>query len=122
MDAVRRDHYDMQVNTAEEHRLLHDLIHASKNIEVVWLTLPSEHPFVGKTLASANLRARTGASVVAILRDRQLMANPKSMTAFQADDRIGLIGDREEIEAAERILAETESESELNHIGPEWET
>jgi CPA2 family monovalent cation:H+ antiporter-2 len=120
MDAVRRDHYDMQVNTAEEHRLLHDLVHASRNIEVVWLTLPLEHPFVGQTLAAANLRARTGASVVAILRDRQLLANPKSMTVFQAEDRIGLIGDREEIEAAEKIMAETESES--NHWGVEWET
>ena len=99
MDAVRRDHYDMQVNSAEEHRLLHDLIHASRNIEVVWLTLTPGNPLVGQTLAAANLRARTGASVVAILRDQQVMANPKSMTVFQANDRIGLIGDKEEIEA-----------------------
>jgi CPA2 family monovalent cation:H+ antiporter-2 len=120
MDAVRHDHYDMQVNTAEEHRLLHDLIHASKSIEVIWLTLSPGHLFVGQTLASANLRARTGASVVAILRGGQLMANPKSMTVFQAGDRIGLIGDPEEIKAAEKVLAETESESD--HIGFEWET
>ena len=120
MDAVRRDHYDLQVNTAEEHRLLHNLIHASKNIEVVWLTLTEGNPLVGQTLAVANVRARTGASVVAILRDQQLMANPKSMTVFQANDRIGLIGDTEEIEAAEKVLAETESESD--HLGVEWET
>ncbi|HEX5940636.1 MAG TPA: cation:proton antiporter [Anaerolineales bacterium] len=120
MDVVRRDHYDMQVNTAEEHRLLHDLIHASKNIEVIWLTLTQGNPLVGQTLAAANLRARTGASVVAILRDQQLMANPKSMTVYQANDRIGLIGDTEEIEAAEKVLAETESESD--HLGVEWET
>jgi CPA2 family monovalent cation:H+ antiporter-2 len=118
IDLVRHDHYDMQVNTQEEHRLLHDLIHASRNIEVVWLTLDPEHPFVGQTLASANLRARTGASVVAVVREGQLMANPKSMTIFQAGDRLGLIGDKEEIEAAEKVLAETES----NQIGVEWET
>jgi CPA2 family monovalent cation:H+ antiporter-2 len=110
----------MEVNSAEEHRLLRDLIHASRNIEVVWLTLSSGHSFVGQTLASANLRAQTGASVVAILRDRELLANPKSMTVFQANDRIGLIGDQEEIAAAEKLLAETASES--NHIGVEWET
>jgi CPA2 family monovalent cation:H+ antiporter-2 len=110
----------MQVNTAEEHRLLHDLIHASKNIEVVWLPLIAGHPLIGQTLAAANLRARTGASVVAILRDRELMANPKSMTVFRVDDRIGLIGDQEEIEAAKNMLTETESES--NPVGVEWET
>ena len=120
MDAVRRDHYDMQVNSAEEHRLLHDLIHASRNIEVVWLTLTLGNPLVGQTLAAGNLRARTGASVVAILRDQQVMANPKSMTVFQANDRIGLIGDTEEIEAAEKLLAEADSASDP--IGVEWET
>lgn len=120
MDAVRRDHYDVQVNSAEEHRLLHDLIHASRNMEVVWMTLNRENPLVGQTLAAANLRARTGASVVAILRDQQLMANPKSMTVFQADDRLGLIGDGEEIAAAEKVLAQIESESD--QLGVEWET
>jgi CPA2 family monovalent cation:H+ antiporter-2 len=118
MDAVRRDHYDMQVNTAEEHRLLHDLIHASGNIEVIWLQLGSGNPLAGQTLASANLRARTGASVVAIMRNRQLIANPKSMTVFEAEDRIGLIGDHEQIAAAEQLL----SESAISGTGVEWET
>ena len=119
-DAVRRDHYDMRINTEEEHRLLHDLVDAVSSIEIRWFRLSKESPLVGQTLADANLRSRTGASVVALLRDRQLMANPKSMTVFQADDRIGLIGDREEIEAAERLLSAPEVES--NQLGVEWET
>jgi len=53
---------------------------------------------------NANLRARTGASVVAILREGHMMANPKSMTVFQPGDRIGLIGEREEIDAVEQLL------------------
>ena len=118
MDAVRRDHYDMQINTPEEHRLLHDLVHASKNIEVVWLRLLPANPLVGTTLASADLRARTGASVVAIIRDHRLIANPKSMTMFEAEDRVGLIGDDEQIAAAEQLL----SASLAPDIGVEWET
>jgi CPA2 family monovalent cation:H+ antiporter-2 len=107
IDAVRHDHYDMQINSEEEHRLLHDLIHASQNIEVTWLRLPPGNPLVGQTIAKANLRVRTGASVVAIMRNRKLMANPKSVTAFEAEDRIGFIGDREQIEAVEHLMAET---------------
>jgi monovalent cation:H+ antiporter-2, CPA2 family len=118
MDAVRRDHYNTQINTAEEHRLLHDLINASGNIEVTWLTLMPGNSLVGQTLAGANLRARTGASVVAIMRDRKLIANPKSLTIFEAEDRIGLIGDREQIEAAEKLL----SDSVSSDMGVEWET
>jgi len=106
MDAVRHDHYDMRVNTEEEHRLLHDLIHAAENIEVAWLTLLPPSPLIGQTLAEANLRVRTGASVVAIMRNKQATANPKSHTVFEAGDRIGFIGDSEQIQAVEALLSE----------------
>lgn len=103
-DVVRQHHYDTQINTEEEHRLLHNLLDATERIEVFWLQLAPGNPLVGQTLAEANLRARTGASVVAILRDMQLMPNPKSITVFEAGDRIGLIGESEQIEAVEALL------------------
>jgi CPA2 family monovalent cation:H+ antiporter-2 len=119
-DAVRHEHYDLHINTEEEHRLLHDLLNATNSIEIRWFHLPENNPLVGRTLADANLRAKTGASVVAILRAGQLLANPKSVTVFEPGDRIGLIGDKEEIEAAERLLSNVESIS--TDIGIEWET
>jgi monovalent cation:H+ antiporter-2, CPA2 family len=119
-DAVRRDHYDMRINTEEEHRLLHDLLDAANSIEINWFRLAEGNPLVGQTLADANLRSRTGASVVAILREGQLVANPKSMTVFEPGDRIGVIGEKEEIEAVEKLLSKTKSES--IDIGVEWET
>ncbi len=106
-DAVRRDHYDAQVNTNEEHRLLHDLVSATQGIEVTWFTLDSGSPLAGQTLAAANLRARTGASIVAILRGHDLMANPKSQTIFVAGDRVGLIGEPDQVEAAGALLVST---------------
>jgi CPA2 family monovalent cation:H+ antiporter-2 len=118
MDAVRHDHYDMQVNSEEEHRLLHDLINASQNLEVTWLTLDSENLLIGKTIAEANLRARTGASVVTIVRNRQIIANPKSSTRFEVNDRVGFIGDKEQIEAVEKLLYEDKS----TETGLDWET
>jgi CPA2 family monovalent cation:H+ antiporter-2 len=119
-DAVRRDHYDLQLNTKEEHRLLRDLLDAAKGIDIKWFRLAEGSHLVGQTLAHANLRARTGASVVAVLREGHLIANPKSVTVFQVGDRIGLIGDKEEIEAVEKLLTSTASES--SQIGVEWET
>jgi len=108
-DAVRHDHYNMQIDTEEEHRLLHDLIDASGHIEVTWLRLSPENQLVGRSLEQAGLRARTGASVVAIMRKRQLIANPKSLTVFEAGDRIGLIGEKEQIETVERFLSQSET-------------
>jgi K+:H+ antiporter len=104
-DAMRQDHYDLQTVTEEEHRLLHNLIDAMSSIEVTWLRLSPGSPIVGHTLAEVNLRARTGASVIAVMRNRHLMANPKSITVFEAGDRIAVIGDKEQLEAAEKLLA-----------------
>ena len=120
-DAVRRDHYDMRLNTEEEHRLLHELLEATNSLEVTWFRLTEGNLLVGQTLAQANVRAKTGASVIAILREGHLIANPKSMTVFQVGDRVGLIGEAEEIEAAEKLLSESKF-TLMNQPGLEWET
>ncbi len=119
-DAVRRDHYDTGLNTEEEHRLLHELLEAANSLEVHWFRLDEGKPLLGQTLSEANLRARTGASVIAILREGHLIANPKSMTVFQSGDRVGLIGEKEEIEAVEQLLSESVPASLPE--GVEWET
>ena len=120
-DAVRRDHYDMRLNTEEEHRLLHELLEATNSLEVTWFRLTEGNLLVGQTLAQANVRAKTGASVIAILREGHLIANPKSMTVFQVGDRVGLIGEAEEIEGAEKLLSESKF-APMNQPGLEWET
>lgn len=104
-DAVRLYNYDLQNHVGEEHRLLHMLLSATSYIEVTWFQLPDGHPFIGQTLEEANLRARTGASVIAIVRNKELMANPKSKMVFEAGDRIGMIGEIEHLEAAETLLS-----------------
>ncbi|MFO7624313.1 MAG: cation:proton antiporter [Anaerolineales bacterium] len=104
-EAVRIDRYDSQVNTPDEHRLLHQLLDSIQNIEVTWISLPQGNPIVGQSLAQADLRARTGASVVAIVRQGALIANPKSSTIFEAGDRLGFIGEKDHIRQAESMLS-----------------
>jgi K+/H+ antiporter YhaU regulatory subunit KhtT len=60
---------------------------------------------VGQTLGEAAFRARTGANVVAIKRKNELVVNPSTQTVFLPGDRIGLLGNPEQIEAVERLLA-----------------
>ncbi len=67
--------------------------------------LPPKHPLICKILAQADLRSRTGGSVVAIMRNGKVTTNPKSMTIFEEEDRIGLIDDKDQIEAAERLFS-----------------
>ncbi len=99
-EAVRHDSYNFEITSDEEHRSLHDLLQSYKGIEIIWMGVDETSPLVGQSLAEVNLRSVTGASVVALVRDRHLMANPKSMTVFEVGDRIGLIGDKEQLELA----------------------
>lgn len=98
VEAVRRDRYNTEVTTPAEYRSLRGLMRAFDNVEITWLTLEDGCPLVGQTLESAAIRANTGASVVALVRGQQLIANPKSHTLFEPGDRIGLIGEPEQIE------------------------
>jgi CPA2 family monovalent cation:H+ antiporter-2 len=104
IDAVRRDAYNTAITTKEERRLLDQLLATAPGMEVVWRTVTAESSLVGQTMIQANLRARTGASVVALVRDHQVLANPKSNIVFAAGDMIGLIGDAEQVAAVERII------------------
>ena len=103
-EAVRRDRYNIEISSSDEHRSLHDLLIATDSIEITWFKLGEESPLVGQTLMEANIRSQTGASVVALIRDNHLIANPKSLTVFKAGDRVGLIGEKEQIETARNRL------------------
>ena len=103
-DAVRHDQYDTAVNTAEEHQVLETMMRATRSMEILWAPLPADSSLVGQTLAEANIRARTEASVIAVLRGQQLIPNPKSAMRFESGDIVGLIGDAEQVAQARQLI------------------
>ncbi|MFT3893049.1 MAG: cation:proton antiporter [Anaerolineales bacterium] len=117
-EAVRKDRYNFNITTDEEYRSLHELLVAVHGIEIAWRTLDENSILVGQSLTEANIRVQTGASVVALMRNGQLTANPKSLTVFKPGDRLGFIGDAEQIEAMQQLLSRSAAED----VGIEWET
>jgi CPA2 family monovalent cation:H+ antiporter-2 len=67
-DAVRRARYNPALNGSQEDQLLDQLWTSMRGLEIVWRRLDEHNALVGQTLAEANLRATTGAYVIAILR------------------------------------------------------
>lgn len=104
-EIVRNDHYDLSINTEQERQLLNDLLSASDNIGITWVRLEADNNLVGHTLAEADLRARTGTSVVAIMRDRELITNPEPQAILRANDLVGLVGDGKQLNIAQEVLA-----------------
>lgn len=103
-DAVRNDAYDITVTTPAERQTLDDLMAAVRGMEIAWHALPASSPLVGRTLAETDLRAHTGASVIGLVREGRVLANPKSSTMFAAGDLLGLLGDAAQVAAATQFL------------------
>lgn len=61
-------------------------------LEMNWYEVPSESPVVDKTLGELEIRTRTGASVVGVLREGSLVANPEAGFRFSRGDYIACIG------------------------------
>ncbi|WP_254536672.1 cation:proton antiporter regulatory subunit [Halomarina litorea] len=62
---------------------------------IEWTKVPDDSPLVGQTLAGADLRQRTGASVIAIQRGEETITNPSADTEIRTGDTLVVIGSQE---------------------------
>lgn len=104
VDAVRRDAYEGTLPGEKGYPVLDQLLTAIRNVDIAWQSIEEGSPIIGKTLAEANIRSNVGASVIALIRNHQVIPNPKSDTKFYEGDLLGLIGDVHELAAAARLL------------------
>jgi TrkA domain protein len=68
------------------------------------LPIRPSSPFVGRTLGETEARTRTGASVVAVLRNDRMIASPGPDFRFESGDIVVVVGTPQGIEGVERIL------------------
>lgn len=72
--------------------------------EPVPVRIPTTSPYVGRTLADTALRGRTGATVLAISRDDDVVLVPDGHVVLQVGDVLALAGTHEAVEAARELL------------------
>jgi monovalent cation:H+ antiporter-2, CPA2 family len=105
VDTVRQDTYRGVLPGDRTYPVFDQLLSIVRGMEIVWHPLQSGSPVIGKTLAEASIRSSTGASVIALVRNQEVFANPKSQVRFVEEDILGLIGETEELAQAERYLS-----------------
>ena len=66
----------------ERPKIVEDLEMALGELTIEWVRVPDDSPTIGKTLAECGFRAKTGITVIAILRE------PEPVTGAQPDDVI----------------------------------
>ena len=70
----------------------------------VHLAVPDGSPAVGETLRSLDIRAKTGASVVAVERDGERFRNPGPTWCFQSGDVAVVIGEPPQLAALKALF------------------
>lgn len=104
IDGVRRELYSPLIRQDTNSELLRRLRAAQHLMPVRWIELPLESPLTGRTIGETEIRTRTGASVVAILRGNRLIPNPNTDQRLRAGDFLAILGDDVELHEFERLM------------------
>lgn len=107
----------MMMLNSDDTRTMSELLGASQVTEVVeavqqeieglvieWLEVPEGSPASGKTIGDGEYRTKTGASVVAVLRDGQSIPAPGPEFSFLADDVIVAVGTSEGVASLRQLI------------------
>lgn len=70
------------------------------------IAIPAGSHFVGRRLGETQARTRTGASIVAVLREREVIASPSPSFRFEAGDVVVVVGTRQGLDGVTAILAD----------------
>jgi TrkA domain protein len=70
------------------------------------IKISSDSPYATRTLGDTRARTRTGASIVAVVRDHQVIASPRPDFWFRPDDVVVVVGTPENTAAVAALLRE----------------
>jgi CPA2 family monovalent cation:H+ antiporter-2 len=91
-DQVRRELYAPLTRDDVGDGPLYHLRRASEMIEAEWLTVPEESPLAGRKIGALKVRTTTGASIVALVRGEEVIANPGPDSSLIPGDLISVLG------------------------------
>lgn len=103
-DMIRRKLYASIYRTKVEYQTLDRLQIATNLLELTWIDLPEGSPLIDRTIGSLEIRTRTGASVVGVIRDDGVQPNPDVGYRFQKGDFVAVMGSSNQIQAFREMV------------------
>jgi CPA2 family monovalent cation:H+ antiporter-2 len=89
---LRRQLLGPQLSVSEDYLTLGQMRTAEHSFDLQWVRLESGNRLISRTIGEAEIRKTTGVSVVGIIREHQLVANPGVGFRFQGGDLVAIIG------------------------------
>lgn len=91
-DKVREELYAHFFNRGYDYRILSQLRGAEQQFDLQWIRLAPDSPIAHRSIGESEIRKKTGASVVGVVRDGKLSPNPDTDFVLMPDDLIAIIG------------------------------
>src|SRR5215210_1917878 len=90
----------------ERPKIVEELEMALGDLLIEWVPVPDDSPLIGKTLAECGFRAKTGITVIAMLRDPEPVAGAQPSDIVQQGDTLVTVGKLGQYAKFRKLLAE----------------
>jgi TrkA domain protein len=90
----------------ERPKIVEDLEMALGELTIEWVPVPDDSPLIGKTLAECGFRAKTGITVIAMLREPEPVAGAQPSDILQQGDTLVTVGKLGQYAKFRKLLAE----------------
>jgi TrkA domain protein len=92
----------------ERPQIVEDLEMALGELQIEWIAVPDDSPWVGKTLAECGFRAKVGITVIAILRQPEPVTGAQPSDTIERGDTLVTVGKAGQYARFRRLLSGTE--------------
>jgi TrkA domain protein len=90
----------------ERPKIVEELELALGELQIEWIPVPDTSPAIGRTLAECGLRARTGVTVIAILREPEPVSGAQPEDFIQRGDTLVAVGKAGQFGEFRRLLTQ----------------
>jgi CPA2 family monovalent cation:H+ antiporter-2 len=91
-DTIHNTRYEAWRRPTSDTSLLSCLRRANNELNIEWHQVPPDSIHAGYAIGALHIRRITGASVVAIVRDNEVMVNPEAAVVVQGGDSLAVLG------------------------------
>jgi TrkA domain protein len=81
-----------------------DLVRGLDGVDALRIPIPAGSPYCGRRLGDTRARTRTGASIVAVVRDGRAIPSPAPDFEFRSGDGVVAVGDDAATSALRELL------------------
>ena len=92
----------------ERPQIVEELEMALGELQIEWISVPEDSPWIGKTLAECGFRAKVGITVIAILRQPEPVTGAQPSDTIERGDTLVTVGKAGQYARFRRLLSGTE--------------